>query len=127
MNTQQTNKSIQNPVQKSYTISLNPSQYAHPYYNPVAKNNQEKSIKIKFNFRRHLHKICFAVGVLGFVMPLITNPVFKEDEPEIQRNIKLASYTLGVAASLVGLANENSKKTLEQRRFDDMNQNFPTY
>lgn len=116
------NPTPQQSNQKSYTISLNPAKYAHPYYNPVTKNNQAKP-KIKFNFRKHLHKICFAVGVLGFVVPLITNPVYKEDEPEIQRNIKLASYTLGVAASLVGLANENSKKTMEQRRFDDMNQN----
>lgn len=114
--------SNQTPKQ-SYTISLNPNKYTHPYYNPVKENKQVVPDKPKFNFRRHLHKICFAVGVLGFVVPLITNPVYKEDEPEIQRNIKLVSYTLGVAASLVGVANEHSKKTMEQRRFDDMNQN----
>jgi hypothetical protein len=105
---------------KNYSISLNKEQYHHPVYNDLSTKTTKKQV---FNWRRNLHKICFGIGTLAFSIPLITNPILKEDNEELQRNIKLLSYSAMTVAALVGYANENAVKTLEQRRFDDMKTN----
>jgi hypothetical protein len=105
---------------KNYSISLNKEQYHHPVYNDLSTKTIKKT---SFNWRRNLHKICLGIGTLAFSIPLITNPILKEDNEELQRNIKLLTYSAMTIAALVGYANENAVKTLEQRRFDDMKTN----
>jgi hypothetical protein len=105
---------------KNYTISLGKEQYHHPVYNDLSKKSKDKK---DFNWRKNLHKMCFGIAIASFAIPLMLNPILKEDDEELQRNIKLASYSIMVLASLVGVANENSIKTLERRRYDDMETN----
>ena len=104
---------------KTYSIEINPTKYHHPHYNPEEKKSQRQPI----NIRKHLHKICFSIAIASFTIPLLSNPIIKEDDPDLQRNIKIACYSTMIAASLVGYANEKSIKTLETRRYQDMNLN----
>lgn len=119
------------PKGKSFEVVVNPSKYQHPYYNPLVTTPTPQQ-DTKFNLRKldiqtkitkHLHKLCFGIAIAGFTIPLITNPILKENESDTQRNIKIASYSAMIASSLIGYANEKSNKTLEARRYQDMSDN----
>lgn len=102
-----------------FNVTVNPTKYHHPHYSNSVSQKQQP----KLNIRKHLHKICFSIAIASFSIPLLTNPIFKEDDEELQRNIKIACYSSMIAASLIGYANEKSTKTLEMRRYQDMNIN----
>lgn len=111
-----------NIQQKTYEVRVNPSKYHHPHYNPITSKSKPTQ-NTKFNLRKHFHKICFSIGIASFLVPLLTNPILKEDDPDIQRNIKIACYSTMILSSLIGYANEKSVKTLETRRYQDIDVN----
>lgn len=98
-------------------VSINKNQYFHPVY------SVKKPISRNINWRRHLHRVCFTIAIAGFMLPIVTNPLLKEDNEELQRAIKLFSYSSMLLAALVGWKNESDNRTIEQRRYDDMDLN----
>ncbi|MGG6264160.1 hypothetical protein ACQ4M3_01225 [Leptolyngbya sp. AN03gr2] len=77
--------------------------------------------------RRHLHAIYFAIAFIAFFIPLLTNPLLKEEDPELQTRVKLLSYLTMTIAGILGVANELSTATLRERRLSDSDMNADFY
>jgi hypothetical protein len=76
------------------------------------------------NIFKNLHVWLFATAAISFTIPIVTNPILKEDEPELQHTVKTLSYSVMLASALVGLVNESRHKVTADRRFNDMNVNI---